>query len=111
MGLYATSFSDGPPVLRDATVDSSLVTELRTAIEDQRNLIQIVPGEGGVNGVWVYNGDIYAFRNKTGGATAGMYKSTSTGWEEVSLGTALNFDSTAKVNSHRQGMLQEHQLQ
>jgi hypothetical protein len=45
-------------------------------------------------GVWVFNGDVYAFRNKSGGATAGMYKSTATGWTEVDLGTALNFDGT-----------------
>ena len=63
MGLYATSVAHGPPVLRDASSDASLVSELRTAIEDQRSVINIVPGEGSVLGVWVYNGDIYAFRN------------------------------------------------
>ena len=94
MGILATSLSYGPPVLRDADVDSSLVSELQSAIEDQRALINIVPGEGDVMGVWVFNGDVYAFRNKSGGATAGMYKSTATGWEEVDLGTALNFDGT-----------------
>ena len=47
-----------------------------------------------VLGVWVFSGDTYAFRNKSGGATAGMYKSTPTGWDEVDLGTALNFDGT-----------------
>ena len=85
MGLYATSLSYGPPVLRDADADASLITELREAIEDQRAIIQEVPGEGNVLGVWVFSGNIYAFRNKTGGATAGMYKTTSTGWEEIDL--------------------------
>ena len=94
MGLYATSVAYGPPVLRDADADASLVTELRSAIEDQRSIITVVPGEGSVLGVWVYNGFIYAFRNKAGGASAGMYKSSSAGWTEVSLGTALNFDGT-----------------
>ena len=94
MGVLATGLSYGPPVLRDADVDSSLVSELQSAIEDQRALINIVPGEGDVMGVWVFNGDVYAFRNKSGGATAGMYKSTATGWTEVDLGTALNFDGT-----------------
>lgn len=94
MGLYATSVAYGPPVLRDADADASLVTELRSAIEDQRSIITVVPGEGSVLGVWVYNGYIYAFRNKVGGASAGMYKSSSAGWSEVSLGTALNFDGT-----------------
>ena len=98
MGILATSLSYGPPVLRDADVDSSLVSELQSAaIEDQRALINIVPGEGTCLGVWVFNGDVYAFRNKSGGATAGMYKSTSTGWSEVDLGTALNFDGTTRL--------------
>ena len=97
MGLYATSLSYGPPVLRDADADASLVSELQSAIEDQRSSITIVPGEGSVLGVWVFSGDVYAFRNKSGSATAGMYKSTSTGWSEVDLGTALNFDGTTTV--------------
>ena len=94
MGLYATSLAYGPPVLRDASADASLVSELQAAIEDQRSNITIVPGEGSVLGVWVFNGDVYSFRNKSGGASAGMYKSTSAGWVEVDLGTALNFDGT-----------------
>jgi len=94
MGLYATSVAYGPPVLRDTYSSSSIVAEAKTAIENQRGVITIVPGEGSVFGVWVYNGNIYAFRNKAGGASAGMYKSSSSGWTEVNLGTALNFDNT-----------------
>ena len=94
MGLLATAISDGPPVLRNTYIAGTIASEARTAIEDQRSKIGVVPGEGSVLGVWVFNGDAYGFRNKSGGATAGMYKSTSTGWSEVDLGTALNFDST-----------------
>ena len=94
MGLFATAISYGPPVLRDIYDGSTIVTEARTAIEDQRDKIGIVPGEGPVRGVWVFGANTYAFRNKTGGASAGMYKSTSTGWSEVDLGTALNFDAS-----------------
>ena len=94
MGLFATAISYGPPVLRDIYDGSTIVSEARTAIEDQRNKIGIVPGEGPVRGVWVFGANTYAFRNKTGGASAGMYKSTSTGWSEVDLGTALNFDAS-----------------
>ena len=96
MGILATGISYGPPVLRDADVDSSLVSELQAAIEDQRALINIVPGEGDVLGIWLYSNVAYAFRNKSGGATAGMYKSTATGWDEIDLGTALNFDGTVE---------------
>jgi len=94
MGLLATALSYGPPVLREKISGATVVPEGRTAIEDQREIITVVPGEGNVNGVWVFSGNTYAFRNKTGGVTAGMYKSTTTGWSEVDLGTALNFDGT-----------------
>jgi hypothetical protein len=94
MGIYASAYAYGDPVLRDANADANLLPELQERIENQRNLITIVPGEGSVLGVWVYNGNIYAFRNKTGGATAGMYKSSSTGWTEVELGQALDFENT-----------------
>jgi len=94
MGLYATSLSNSAPVLRDATADSSLLPELQTRIEEKRETIDVVPGEGSVLGVWGYLGDLYSFRNKSGGASAGMYKATSAGWTEIDLGTALNFDGT-----------------
>ena len=97
MGVLATALSYGPPVLRDADADASLVTELQAAIEDQRSNITIVPGEGPVRGVWVFGANTYAFRNKTGGASAGMYTTTSTGWSEIDLGTALNFDSSVSA--------------
>ena len=94
MGLYATCLAYGPPVLRDATADSTLVSELQERIEEKRETITKVPGEGNVLGVWGYLGDLYAFRNKTGSATAGMFKATTAGWTEIALGTALNFDGT-----------------
>jgi len=94
MGVLATGLSYGPPVLRDATADSSLLPELQTRIEEKRDTIDVVPGEGSVLGVWGYLGFLYAFRNKSGGASAGMYKATATGWDEIDLGTALNFDGT-----------------
>ena len=72
MGLSATALSYGPPVLRDKYSGSTILPEAKVAIEDQRSIIEIVPGEGSVLGVWVFNGDAYAFRNKTGGSTAGM---------------------------------------
>ena len=94
MGLYATSFAHGPPEERDSSVDATIIAELRELIEDQRSLIGVVPGEGNVLGVWVYGGKVYAFRNKVGSASAGMYVETSIGWSEVGLGVALNFDGT-----------------
>ena len=94
MGLLATALSYGAPSIRPIYSGSSILPEAKIAIEDQRSKITEVPGEGSILGVWVFSADVYAFRNKSGGASAGMYKSTSTGWSEVDLGTALNFDGT-----------------
>jgi hypothetical protein len=54
-----------------------------------RSRILAVPGTGAVRGVAMYAGDIYAWRDKVGGATLGMYKSTVTGWQEIVTGFAL----------------------
>ena len=68
MGLYATCLSHGPPVLRDATVDSTLVTELQESNRrEEKKLLLLFPVREMCLGVWGYSGDIYAFRNKTGG--------------------------------------------
>ena len=92
MGLYATSVTFGAPVKPVAATDA----EVRARIEDQRALIGVVPGEGNVLGVWVFGANTYAFRNKSGGLTAGMYQSSSTGWTEIDLGQVLNFDGTTQ---------------
>lgn len=39
--------------------------------------------EGEVLGVVMFEGDVYAFRNASGGATAKMFKATASGWEVV----------------------------
>jgi len=60
------------------------------AVETLRGAISLVPGEGNILGVWRYNNITYAFRNKVGGADAGMYESTVGGWVEVVTGITLN---------------------
>lgn len=54
-----------------------------TAREAARDAIGEVPGSGAVLGIHVFEGNVYAFRNKVGGATAGMYIATVAGWQEV----------------------------
>jgi hypothetical protein len=41
-----------------------------TAIANARALIQVVPGEGPVRGVWFYGGSFYAFRDNVGAPLA-----------------------------------------
>ena len=74
-------------------------TWLNMAADQYRADIEAVPGEDDILGVWFYNDVVYAFRNAVGGATAKMYKSTSTGWTEVDLGYRLLFQTgTAAVS-------------
>lgn len=61
------------------------------AANDRRNDIQAVPGSGPVRGVWVYKDQVYAFRDNAL-ATAGlMYKSTSSGWTQITFGNEIQF--------------------
>lgn len=66
-----------------ATTDALNDTYLQASIEQTRSEISAVPGEGSVLGIAALSGDMYAFRNATGGATMKMYKATATGWSEV----------------------------
>lgn len=82
-------------VTTDSTTEQEADTQalydayLQAAIEYRRDQIGKVPGDGKVRGVWVYNGDKYAFRDDSG--ISKMYKATTAGWSEVSLGSHIEF--------------------
>jgi hypothetical protein len=61
-----------------------------TLAEERRARIAAVPGTGPVRGVWVFNGDVYAFRDQASGLE-GMFKATLGGWEAQSFGSMLPF--------------------
>lgn len=63
------------------------------AANDQRSLIQAVPGSGRITGVWVYNDVLYAFRNNAAGTAGDMYKATSSGWVKINFGYEVQFNS------------------
>ena len=75
---------DGTPLA--STVDGNEDDD--AAREATRAAITEVPGEGSVLGVHIFKGNVYAFRNKVGGATAGMYVATVAGWQEIDTSTA-----------------------
>ena len=68
-------------------------TWIRDAIETARADISAVPGSGDILGVNVYNGTGYAFRADSGATEVCMYKSTTSGWSKVSLGSEISFDA------------------
>jgi len=61
--------------------------------ESRRGNIHPVPGSGPVRGVWVYDSDIYAFRDQTEGlnSAAGMFKATGGGWLAQAFGYLIPF--------------------
>lgn len=82
---------DGHPEPSDLKLyDFETQEEYTAAIEARRAVISAVPGEGDILGIWYYKDTLYAFRNKVGGASAGMYAATSAGWTEVTTGVTLN---------------------
>lgn len=56
-----------------------------------RALIDAVPGSGSVLGVWAYKDVVYAFRNNAGGTACDMYKSSASGWTQVTFGYEVAF--------------------
>lgn len=61
----------------------------------QRALITPVPGDGPIRGVWLYGNTVYAFRDDTSGTpdVCKMYRSSASGWVEVTFAPHLNFDA------------------
>jgi hypothetical protein len=93
--VSATTYAvaNGISLQRGASTETNHDAWLQAAIEATRTDIGSVTGSGNILGVWSYSGAKYVFRNNAGGTEAKMYKSSSTGWTAVSLGSYLGFDS------------------
>lgn len=63
------------------------------AADAYREDIAQVPGSGPVRGVYHFMGTSYAFRDAVDGLSGKMYKSSSSGWQEVGLGYEVNFSN------------------
>lgn len=64
---------------------------LNLAADVYRALISAVPGSGGILGVWIYSGKVYAFRNNAGATAAVMHAASSSGWVAVTLFNEVSF--------------------
>lgn len=82
---------DAPPLDRGATNDADDARWWQEAIELARASITPVPGSGPVRGVWLFNGDVYAFRDSADGTRGVMHKATPQGWDEQVFGRELAF--------------------
>lgn len=63
------------------------------AADVYRGDIAAVPGSGNVLGVILYNDVVYAFRDNAGGTATDIYKSSASGWTQVTLGLEIAFTS------------------
>ena len=62
------------------------------AIRSRRNLIEEVPGEGDILGVWRYKERTWSFRKPVNSDLVSMFGSTEDGWEEIDLGLSVGFE-------------------
>lgn len=85
--------ADGDAVYEGASTDVEHNAFLESAIEKRRAVITEVPGSGAVLGVATYKGDVYAWRNNSGGTAAVMHKATASGWVAQSFGHTITFNS------------------
>lgn len=83
--------ADGTATLRGATTDANDDAWMALAVADARSLIAAVTGSGAIRGVWMYDGDVYAFRDNAGATACEMWVSSTSGWTQVALGYTLNF--------------------
>lgn len=78
---------------QDLTGDTFEDSASEAAQDYARALITAVPGSGVMRGI-VELGDVaYAFRNNAGGTAVDVYKSTTSGWTQVTLPKQVDFTS------------------
>lgn len=85
--------ANGTQKLSWSDTDANYNTWLQAAIEKARTDISAVPGSGAIRGVWIYQGDVYAFRDNAGATAGVMHKATSSGWVAQDLGAEIDFTS------------------
>lgn len=88
------SEANGVATERGASTSALDSTYLQDAIETRRALITKLgasDGSGRVRGLHVYQGVLYGFRDNAAGTAGLMWKSTSAGWVQQSLGNRVAF--------------------
>lgn len=97
VGAAVVGSATGPQTTGSALTAAADAAYTALAANVYRALIGKVPGEGRILGVHQYNGNVYAFRNAVGSASAAMFKDSATGWVAVSLGREISFAERSSV--------------
>lgn len=101
-GDHQTYMEDGTPftfepcgtVIENSTTESdpALHADYQLlAVNELRNRIRAVPGDGPIRGVFSLDDIVYAFRDD--GMQQKLYQATGTGWIEIEYGTELQYKS------------------
>lgn len=90
LGTYGTA----DQVLdNDTLVDEDNLEAASAAREARRSDISEVPGTGPIRGVCFYGDKVYAFRDNAGETESIMWRSSATGWEQVTFNPIVRVTS------------------
>lgn len=90
LGVLVATVTSDPYQRIDRSTSESAALMAKSA-NYYRTAIQTVPGSGKILGLRYFDGALYSFRNAANGQSMGVYKSSLTGWQPVSLGTEVKF--------------------
>lgn len=89
----AFASADGTTNAAYAATDTEAETDRQAAVEQARDDIAAPTGSGAIRGGFVYNGDVYAFRDNAGATAGGLHKATTAGWVAQTFGSLVAFTS------------------
>jgi hypothetical protein len=85
--------ASGTQIIDGASTAQLAALYKHLAADVYRSLISAPTGSGSLLGAWMLDDVKYVFRNNAGNTEALLWKSTSAGWVQVSLGFELEFTS------------------
>jgi hypothetical protein len=83
--------AEGPATEGGASNDTQDAAWSALAVARRRALIGKPAGQGPVRAVWTFGADVFCIRDAAGGASAVLFKATSSGWVAQSLGSSIAF--------------------
>lgn len=94
LGSPVGSVVEEPYQRKDRSTPLSALCMALSANEYRKD-IQTVPGSGAIRGIVYYEGALYAFRNRADNSATGIYKSSTSGWVEITLSNQVSFTAAS----------------
>ena len=91
VGAGTIAVSTGAGVIGGAATPKLNAQYKNLAADVYRALIAAPTGSGSILGGFLFEDDVYCFRNNAGGTAAGLFKESTSGWSAVALGRELKF--------------------